>query len=37
LEIDRRVTHLDIAPTVAAFLGFRAEQAEGAPLKELLS
>jgi len=34
--VDRRITHRDIAPTIAALLGFRAEQAEGTALRELL-
>ena len=34
--VDRRVTHRDIAPTIAALLGFRADQAEGTALRELV-
>ena len=34
--VDRRITHRDIAPTIAALLGFRADQAEGTALRELL-
>jgi hypothetical protein len=34
--VDRRVTHRDIAPTIAALLGFQAEHAEGTALKEIL-
>ena len=36
VTVDRRVTHRDIAPTVASLLGFRAEQAEGTALRELV-
>ena len=36
VAVDRRVTHCDIAPTVASLLGFRADEAQGSPLAELL-